>query len=837
MGALFISRFTPSLMSPADLLSIFVQRTALLRHIEDGLRESITTENKHHYLLVGPRGIGKTHLMSLIFHDLNALASVRDKVLIAWLREEEFVSSFTDLVVRLLKAIQANQPALVTDERLEFAYTLAVEDAPEYLAELLEEVIREKTLIVLAENLKQIFDGIGEEGQRRFRAFIQQTARVALVASTPSIFASVSLQTSPFYGFFEVERLTELSKTEARELLTRIAERDGDMALASFIQSSEGSAKVDTIYHLAGGNHRVYIILSQFIKGETIDDIVGPFIEMLDDLTPYYQSQIAELSPQQRKLILLLSDRKYAVSVQEIASRCFVSNQTASSQLKDLKEQGFVTSLQVGRFSRYEIREPLMRFCMEMKEARGEPIRVLVEFVQTWYSTKEINKLLELASPSANLSRRYFEHALRAPNKRTLPSASKGEKEIRKLEEELTDLVKNRKLAEVLEVQKEIASKRGTSDDYDRLGFCYAALDQTQIALSHFESALKLDPNNNQALRHQQMALLKLGRFTESIELARAELLQHNNSEAWDLVGVNLTSMGKHEEALIAFEKSLGLDPTNTSVITKAAGALIGLKRFEESLDRLSQVLVSDPLNMQALILKGFVLASVQQKSDALAVFNKATSIDPKEEQAWLGRATVLFTLDRFEEALTSCENAMELNKELIAPHFWRVMALLGLARWTEYRKEIKALLRRCQKYPRDAVTDFGPLCRLMIERFSDQPEVWNKELRELDSLFTKYATPSQLASAIANTVPIVVANEISDQTAHSWVKLTEEIFSKRREFSIALRLLRTAFRFRESGDRDVAIDLAIEERKMFLELLDLYQPAKATVEPARRSS
>jgi tetratricopeptide (TPR) repeat protein len=556
---------------------------------------------------------------------------------------------------------------------------------------------------------------------------------------------------------------------------------------------------------------------------------------MLDDLTPYYQSQIAELSPQQRKIIQFLSDRKYAVSVQEIASRCFVSNQTASSQLKDLKEQGFVTSVQVGRFSRYEIREPLMRFCMEMKEARGEPIRVLVEFVQTWYSTKEIHKLLELASPSAILSRRYFEHALRSPDRPK--SATKGAKEIHNLEEELIQLAQERKFEEVLEIQKEIVSKRGTSDDYDRLGFCHAMLNQTQIALSHFERALKIDPKNDQALRHQQMALLKLGRYTESIELARAELQQHNSSEAWDLVGVNLVSMGNNEEALTAFEKSFELDPKNTSVITKAAGALIALKKFEEALDKLDQVLVRDHRNMHALILKGFVLASLKRERDALAVFNKATSIDPKEEQAWLGKATVLFTLDRFEEALTSCENAMELNKELIAPHFWRVMALLGLARWTEYRKEMKALLRRCQKYPRDAVTDFGPLCRLMIERFKEQTDVWDQELRELDSIFNEYATPSQLASAIANTVPIVLSSEISDQTAHAWLKLTEKMFSKRREFSIALRLLRTALRFRESGDRDVAIDLAIEERKMFLELLNLYQSARPTEEPVRQLS
>jgi tetratricopeptide (TPR) repeat protein len=814
-------------MSPDDLRGIFVQRDSLLSHIEDGLRESISSENKHHYLLVGPRGIGKTHLMSLIYHDLTTSTELRGKYVIAWLREEEFVSSFADLVIRIIKAVQATQPTLVSDEQLDYAFALSFEEAPQYLAELLEEIVRNRILIILSENLQQIFDGIGEEGQRRLRAFVQQTGRIAIVASTPSLFTSVSLQTSPFYGFFEVERLTELSRAEAKELLTRIAERDDNTVLASFIQSQEGSAKVDTIHHLAGGNHRIYIILSQFITGESFDDIVEPFIKMLDELTPYYQSQIAELSPQQRKIVHFLSDRKYAVSVQEIATRCFVTNQTASSQLKDLKEKGFVISMQVGRFSRYEIREPLMRFCMEMKQARGEPLRVLVEFLQTWYSTKEIDKLLQSADPSNTLSRRYFEHALRCPDKHESTDGKRA-KDIRQLEEQQIELVQEGKFTEVLEIQKELVDKRGTSEDYDKLGFCYAILDQTQVALSQFETAIKMDPLNNEAMQHKQMALLKLGRYSECVELARSQLEQHDDSQTWDLVGVGLVSMGNSEEALVAFERSLQLNPDNTSIITKVAGALIKLKRFDEALDRLDQLLVRNHRDMHALILKGFVLASVKRERDALDVFNKATSIDDKDEQAWVGKGAVLFTLDRFEEAMVCCENAMELNKEIIAPHFWRILALFALTRWTEYHKEMKALLRRCQKYPQDAVTDFSPLCRLMLERFSDQPDLWTEELRELDSLFTEHNKASQLASAVAGTVPNLISDEITDQTAQLWIDVCHRVFSNRREFAIAFRLLRTALRFRESRDRDVAIDLAAEERKIFLELLDLQQPIQA---------
>ncbi|NJM27638.1 MAG: winged helix-turn-helix transcriptional regulator, partial [Pseudanabaena sp. RU_4_16] len=146
----------------------------------------------------------------------------------------------------------------------------------------------------------------------------------------------------------------------------------GDRELASFIQTATGRARIRAVNHLAGGNHRVYIIFSQFLTRESLDELVTPFMRMLDDLTPYYQSRMKELSNQQRKIMELLVDRRQAVMVKDIGDACFIDQRAVASQLRELKKKGYVVSSEVGRESFYELSEVLMRFCLEVKKFRGD---------------------------------------------------------------------------------------------------------------------------------------------------------------------------------------------------------------------------------------------------------------------------------------------------------------------------------------------------------------------------------------------------------------------------------------------------------------------------------
>src|SRR5262249_23956329 len=108
-----------------------------------------------------------------------------------------------------------------------------------------------------------------------------------------------------------------------------------------------------------------------------------------------------------------------AIPVKEIARQCFMTHQTASSQLMDLRDKGYVKATRIGRASYYELREPLMRLCVEVKKHRGEPIRLFLDFLRLWYSREDLQQRLELLQPDVMVEREYILQGLQAIEEET----------------------------------------------------------------------------------------------------------------------------------------------------------------------------------------------------------------------------------------------------------------------------------------------------------------------------------------------------------------------------------------------------------------------------------
>jgi DNA-binding transcriptional ArsR family regulator len=408
-----LSRFTPSLMAPETLEAILVRREKLAARLVDLVVESTLGAGKHHVLLVGPRGIGKTHLVSLVYHRVKKDARLDDRLSVAWLREEEWgIASFADLLLAVLRGLHEESRDAGLAERCEALHRLPAGHAEAEAERLLVECLGDRTLLLIAENLEELFRGLGDEGQRKLRALVQNRPAFTILATSPSLFPGVSLRTSPFYGFFEIQHLDELSFDDAVSLLVKIAEHEGDAELAAKLQTPTGRARIRAVHHLAGGNPRVYVIFSQFLTCESLDQLSDPLLQTLDDLTPYYQSRMGYLSPQQRKIVGFLCDRRCAVQVAEIAENNSLTHQTASGQLKKLREFGYVRAHQVGRESYYELQEPLMRLSLEVKKTRGRPLALLVDFLQLWYSREELEGLLDRL-PTEAMEREYLLEAIR----------------------------------------------------------------------------------------------------------------------------------------------------------------------------------------------------------------------------------------------------------------------------------------------------------------------------------------------------------------------------------------------------------------------------------------
>jgi len=564
-GRRFISRFSPGRTAPEDLERINVQRQALLEEVIGLLRESALKKSKHHLLFVGPRGCGKTHLLALINSRLGKQKDLADRLRIAWLNKDETSTSFLDLLVRIYRALATRYPDEFPLDDLKQVYGTEPDRAREVLGESLVRRAKRRTVLVMIENLDGLFRELPEEDQRSWRAFVQNHPIFATAATAQSLFDGVSEHGQPFFGFFDIRHLALLTVDEATELLKKIAslEPGGDPELVRFLATPRGRARVRAIHHLSGGNHRLYIVLSELLTKKSLEELVRPFEEMVDEqLTPYYQERLRWLSPLQRKIVEHLCFRSRPVPVKEIADRLFASHSTITPQLKLLREMGYVVPNPRGRESLYELAEPLMRLSMQVKQTpQAQPLGLLVDFLRVWYDRDELTARLADLGPEG-ACREYLLAAL--------AKVESGEPNLRHqlLRQGLEGVDSASCTDQQLQEFRDLAEDSGDAHDWLSYGIACAARRQLEEAL---------------------------GAFTKSAEAASAK-----GDRAWEVVALLerasvLARSDQRQSAaddLSALAKREDLTPNlRGAVIGFAAIMLFMLGDSKQALDRMALAL------------------------------------------------------------------------------------------------------------------------------------------------------------------------------------------------------------------------------------------------------
>lgn len=384
-----IWRFNPSRTSPQILEQVLVQRSLLANLVFERIRDSGLSGQRHHQLLIGPSGIGKTHLVAVLRNRVANDRILRESLRVVWLNDLASCSSFLDLLLRIMSQLTTDASPEFSLESREALYDLPAAEAEAATAQVLLKHLTDHPLLLIVENLDELFDALGDEGQKRWRSFLQQTPVITILATATQIFSSVQIRSSPFFGFFQIEYLKPLTVLEASELLGRLADLRGDTSLRNLMQTTDGRALVQAVYHLAGGNHRVYVILSEIRGLELIPAFRLAIESVLDVLTPLIQSRLRSLSLQQRRIVEFLCASAAPTPVKEIARRLFISEQTAASQLKTLKEHRLIVSHVRGRESLYELTDPLMRLVYARHEHPSSSSLLIVDFLRNWYQVDE----------------------------------------------------------------------------------------------------------------------------------------------------------------------------------------------------------------------------------------------------------------------------------------------------------------------------------------------------------------------------------------------------------------------------------------------------------------
>ena len=498
------------------------------------------------------------------------------------------------------------------------------------------------------------FTVLGEEGQKRWRSAIQEDGNWAIVASTPSLFSAVTLQDNPFYGFFTIRALEKIDFDTGLDLLARKAVHEDKTDLASFLRTPLGRARARAIHHLAAGNHRAYVVLFDFLDKESLEDLVGPFMHMVDDLTPYYQDRMRQLPPAQRKIVEFLCLQGRPLTIKDISTPCLMSHQTAAKQIGELATAGFISRIRSGRNTFCELSEPLMRICIEVKDNKTRHFRLFVEFLRHWFTNRELERrraAIQHGVHTTVLDRVHIEEAVRCS------LADRHEPFVNALRSEAKrcwDVGDYRGLAEI---QETLARDGGSANDYCVWIYALVRWGDGKSAIAAGREAFAKYPDDA-AIQY---------------DLAHAYFIED-----------------RFVEALSAIDRAIALNGADSAYLCIRAGILLGLNRFEEAIQDAQAVLDQEPDHWHSFQQMLNAAVAMDRADDAEAYTRELVRLAPDEPEALLAASEFHRSQDRLDQALELVDKALDIDAADQRARHLRGLVLFDMADYRRANEELR---------------------------------------------------------------------------------------------------------------------------------------------------
>jgi len=809
----FLSHFSPQWTNPEYLEKILVQRGELLAESVASVRDSVLTDRRRHLLFIGPRGAGKTHLVTLIQHRLSQDAALTDRMRVAWLNEDETATSFLRLLIAIYRSLSDRYPE-------EFPATtitkLAGKDPALAQEQLTRDLLRDldgRIIVCLMENLDSLFRSLSVAEQRNWRAFLQNHPVIVTVGTAQALFDGIADHDEPFFGFFDTRHLQPLSVEDARVLLERIATLQGRTDLAEFLRTPTGRARVDAIRALAGGNPRLYLIFSDLlVNAAALDDLVRPFEKMVDrQLTSYYQERLRWLSPQQREIVQFLCRASSPVAVKHIAEALFTTHNSITGQLKQLREFRYVDSHPLGREVLYELAEPLMRLALQVKETHDRrPLALIVDFLRIWHEQQELAERLDLC-PADSPARAYLENAhrlmLTGPNLR------------HDLFRRDLELAGPEQCDDVALEKARAVAKDGQAADLMRLGLILNARKAWDEAIQVFTQviaqATATPAEVARALRRRGFAHYRAGRseqaiadYTRAIELPGAP--PEDMAGALVNRGITYGNDGRTSEEMADYARVIELPGASPEDVVKA------------------------------LINRGITHGNDGRTSEEIADYTRAIDLPdaPPELVAWAlnNRGSMFGLAGRTAEAIADFTRSIELPDALTE-------AVAGAF-------NNRAIGYALQGHHEAVLRDLGRLFTLPDEKIAREvlePRLhfrasdtvsaiftvttdaarWTRLLTEFTAHFARFGGLTELGEAAVKHLPTIATSPLNHSAWDAWVGAWEAARAalpekNRDQLDIPLRLLRTGIAWLKSKDEGQLLTLPREERRLLREALKL---------------
>jgi tetratricopeptide (TPR) repeat protein len=208
-----------------------------------------------------------------------------------------------------------------------------------------------------------------------------------------------------------------------------------------------------------------------------------------------------------------------------------------------------------------------------------------------------------------------------------------------------------------------LACIRGNCRAELNLGDALLQKGRVDEAITHFQEALRIDPNS--ALPHLNLGLglFQKGKVDEAITQYQAALeINAEDADAHYGLANALRQKGRVDEAIAHFQKALQIRPDYAKAQNNLGNALLKMARVDEAIPHYQDALQIDPGNAEAHNNLGAALRQKGRLDEAITHFQEALKINPGYEKAHDNLGMALLQKGKVDEAISHFQKALQLK-------------------------------------------------------------------------------------------------------------------------------------------------------------------------------
>jgi Tfp pilus assembly protein PilF len=206
-----------------------------------------------------------------------------------------------------------------------------------------------------------------------------------------------------------------------------------------------------------------------------------------------------------------------------------------------------------------------------------------------------------------------------------------------------------------------LACTTGNYVAHHNYGFDFFEKGRVDEAITHYQSALQINPGYVQACNNLGKALIQKGRADEAItQFQRALQINPGYMEAQVNLGNALLQKGKVDEAITQFQQALQINPGFAAAHNNLGKVLLERGRVDEAITHFQEALRIDPNLAVTHINLGLALSQQGKVDEAITQYQEALEIKADDADARVSLGNLLLQKGGVDEAITQYQKALQ---------------------------------------------------------------------------------------------------------------------------------------------------------------------------------